>query len=45
MSSNFVRFGPSNPITVDDIDPVSSCVGNTYFNPNGREGANLQIIY
>lgn len=41
-TSNYSRFGSSNPVTPADIDPVEQCVGNTFFTKTGIPGSNMQ---
>lgn len=41
-TSSYARFGNSNPLTVDDVDPVTQCVGNTFFTKTGIPGENMQ---
>ena len=40
--TQYSKFGQSNPITLDEIDPVDRCIGNTYFNKTGITGNNMQ---
>jgi len=44
-SSDYARQGPSNPVTMDDIDPVKRCVGNTFFDKTGNPQGNLQADF
>lgn len=39
---SYSRFGPSNPLTPRDIDPVDQCVGNVFFTTSGITGQNMQ---
>ena len=40
--SIYSKFGPSNPLTKQDVDPVDQCVGNTWFTKSGIPGARMQ---
>lgn len=42
MSGMYSNFGPSNPLTKEDIDPVHQCVGDTWFTTTGIPGARMQ---
>ena len=42
-SSNYAKFGPANPLTPEDIDPVpGQCVGNIMFTKSGVPGYQMQ---
>ena len=43
MSSiGYSTFGPANPLTKENVDPTSQCVGNTFFTKSGITGSRMQ---
>jgi len=42
-TSGYAKFGNANPVTTEDIDPVTSCVGNTFFEKSGVPGVNIPM--